>query len=172
MRAYCVLIVAFLLGAVGHSHNPVRLPAKVLRRGSNSCPSNQDMVDASGELRQKILQVLADSCGGTSWKRVGYLDMTDPSQSCPSGLDLKNYSPGSRSCGRATTDLGCWSTFYNTSGSQYSRVCGRVRGYQFGATSAFRSEGIDAHYVEGVSLTHASGTLGRTHIMDICGWSS
>ena len=43
------------------------------------------------------------NCGGTTgWRRVGYLDMTDPSQSCPSGLALKTYSPGLRSCGRAT----------------------------------------------------------------------
>ena len=95
--------------------------------------------------------------------------MTDPSQLCPSGLALKTYSPGLRLCGRATNDPGvCWSTFYNTGGSQYSRVCGRVRGYQFGSNSAFYSYtvnriGIDSYYVDGVSLTHGqSGS--RMHI--------
>ena len=90
--------------------------------------------------------------------------MTDPSQSCPFGLALKTYSPGLRSCGRATDTPGCWSTFYNTGGSQYSRVCGRGQGLHFGAPSAFVNRvGLDSYYVEGVSLTHGqSGS--RTHI--------
>ena len=45
-------------------------------------------------------------------------------------------------------------------------MCGRVRGYQFGHTDAFRSgpeAGIDNVYANGVSLTH--GQIGsRTHI--------
>ena len=82
------------------------------------------------------------------------------------GLALKTYSPRLRSCGRATNDsAGCWSTLYNTGGSPYSRVCGRIRGYQFGATSAFfgvthRQQGIN---VDGVSLTHG-GSNSHTHI--------
>ncbi len=115
MRVYLVLIVVFLLGAEGQPINPVRLPAKVLRGASDTCPSNQDTVNVASELRQNISSILADSmtCGGIGWRRVGYLDMTDPTQSCPSGLALKTYSPGLRSCGRATNTPGCWSTFYN-----------------------------------------------------------
>ena len=111
-------------------------------------------------------------CGGTGWRRVGYLDMTDPSQSCPSGLALKYYHPTLRTCGRSVNaqynndTAGCWSTFYATGGSQYSQVCGRVRGYQWGHTDAFRSgtgASIDSIYLNGVSLTHGpSGN--RTHI--------
>ena len=44
-------------------------------------------------------------------------------------------------------------------------MCGRIRGYQFGATSALVlfNQGIDSYYVEGVSLTH--GVAGsRQHI--------
>ena len=104
-------------------------------------------------------------CGGAGWRRVGYLDMTDPDQSCPPGLSLKTYSSGVRPCGRASVNAGaCWSTFYTTGDSQYSRVCGRVRGYQFGITQAFiRGQEIDGYYVDGVILTHGqSGN--RTHI--------
>ena len=52
----------------------------------------------------------------------------------------------------------CWSL-------PYSHVCGRIRGYQFGATSAFYhfTQGIDSYYVEGVSLTHG-GAGNRQHI--------
>jgi hypothetical protein len=47
-------------------------------------------------------------------------------------------------------------------------VCGRIRGYQFGATGAFYSyvnqnQGIDGYYVDGVSLTHG-GACNRQHI--------
>ena len=181
MRAYvlAVMLLLHILHTEGQPEplveDPVRVSAKVLRgSATGTCPSEQDTIDAKGELRQNISAILADlmsntSCGGTGWRiRVGYLDMTDPSQSCPSGLALKNYSPGLRSCGRVTDSAGCWSTFYNTGGSQYSRVCGRVRGYQFGSNSAFYSYtvnriGIDSYYVDGVSLTHGqSGS--RTHI--------
>ena len=46
-------------------------------------------------------------------------------------------------------------------------MCGRIRGYQFGATSAFyrssRGQGIDGYYVGGVSLTHGDAGS-RQHI--------
>ena len=44
-------------------------------------------------------------------------------------------------------------------------MCGRIRGYQFGATGAFihRRQGIDSYYVHGVSLTHG-GARNRQHI--------
>jgi hypothetical protein len=47
-------------------------------------------------------------------------------------------------------------------------VCGRIRGYQFGATTAFGTyailnQGIDGYYVSGVSLTHG-GADSRQHI--------
>ena len=44
-------------------------------------------------------------------------------------------------------------------------MCGRIRGYQFGATGAFyrSSQGIDSYYVDGVSLTHG-GAGSRQHI--------
>jgi hypothetical protein len=47
-------------------------------------------------------------------------------------------------------------------------VCGRIRGYQFGATDTFwgyvdQNQGIDGYYVDGVSLTHG-GAGSRQHI--------
>ena len=44
-------------------------------------------------------------------------------------------------------------------------VCGRIRGYQFGATSAFfyADRGIDSYCVEGRSLTHG-GAGNQQHI--------
>ncbi len=137
--------------------------------GAKTCSTSQDAAKITANDSAVPVDVATYDCGGTpGWRRVGYLDMTDSSQSCPSGLAFKNYTADLRSCGRASDEAGCWSTFYNTGGSQYSRVCGRVRGYQFGATSAFyeyhyNKDSFDSYYVEGVSLTHgASGN--RTHI--------
>jgi len=132
-----------------------------------TCPADEDLTDARNQLRQNIVVSLGTTypCGNsTGWRRVGYLDMTDSSQSCPPGLAFKSNS-GLRLCGRVDTNSGCWSTTYNTSGLQYRSVCGRVRGYQNGATSAFAysSRGIESYYIEGVSLTY--GAVGnRKHI--------
>ncbi len=173
-----VILVSFLLhilqteGQTLNIEDPVRVPVKVLRRGANStCPSEQDVIDAKDELRHQIasttLSAVAAGCGGAGWRRIGYLDMTDPSQSCPPGLILESITSQVRACGRASLVADCWSTYYNNSNSQYSRVCGRVRGYQFGSTRGFfrgsGQEEVDDVYVNGVSLTHGqSGN--RTHI--------
>ena len=45
-------------------------------------------------------------------------------------------------------------------------MCGKVRGYQFGATSAFINRydrGMDGYHVQGVSLTHG-GADSQQHI--------
>ena len=44
---------------------------------------------------------------------------------------------------------------------QYSRVCGRVIGYQLGSTDAFGFQRLDTYYVSGVSITHG---IPRNHI--------
>ena len=105
------------------------------------------------------------TCNGTpGWRRVAFVNMADTSYNCPIGLNLTSYSK--RTCGQSlTTYGGCSSTTFSVGGLPYSRVCGRIRGYQFGATSAFYTSGqsIDSYYVEGVSLTH--GVAGsRQHI--------
>ena len=108
------------------------------------------------------------SCGGTGgWRRVVFLNMTDPSHDCPAGLKLTSYSR--RTCGRAnSTRRSCSSTTFSVGDSQYSRVCGRALAYQWGQNYAFygynsRSQGINGQYVDGLSLTHgAPGS--RQHI--------
>ena len=39
-------------------------------------------------------------CGGTGWRRVVYLNMTDPNTNCPSGWNLTPYSK--RTCGKVS----------------------------------------------------------------------
>ena len=107
------------------------------------------------------------TCGGTGgWRRVVYLDMTGPSTTCPSGWKLTGYSK--RTCGRVRTGLNtCDSATFSVSGGPYSRICGRIRAYQYGGTVAFYNYNrgiatrIDDDYVDGVSVTHGSP---RNHI--------
>ena len=114
-------------------------------------------------------------CGGTGgWRRVVYLDMTDPITICPSDWQLTTHSK--RTCGRVSTDsLTCDSVFFPVSGGAYTSVCGRIKGYQYGHTDAFESyhrgqtTTINSSYVSGVSLTHGSP---RQHIWTFAASSS
>ena len=106
-------------------------------------------------------------CGGPGWRRVVFLNMTDPSHVCPAGLNLTPYSR--RTCGQAHSGwYNCSSTTFSVGGSQYNRVCGRALAYRFGRNFAFlgyhrRNHSIDGQYVDGLSLTHgAPGS--RQHI--------
>ena len=98
------------------------------------------------------------------WTRIAYLDMFDPyySYHCPSGLQV--YQSGEvRACGRATSSgPSCTSVRFSSLGINYSQVCGRVVGYQYGSPEAvwtwgkddFEHKDINSYYVDGVSITH------------------
>ena len=118
----------------------------------------------------KQLQKTSESlgpCGGEGWRRVAYLDMTDPDTTCPSGWQLGTRG-SKKTCDRFSTgSLTCDSVFFPVSGGAYTTVCGRIRAYQYSSTDAFESyhneqaTTIDEPYVSGVSLTHGSP---RQHI--------
>ena len=119
-------------------------------------------------LQKQIGNMNVYECGGTGgWRRVAYLDMTDPKACCPSGWQLSGHFH--RACDRIRNhNHMCDSAFFTVSGGVYSHVCGRIRGYQYDVTTAFkigREENsrvtIDGAYVSGVSLTHGSP---RQHI--------
>ena len=98
-------------------------------------------------------------CGPGEWHRVAYLNMSDPTQQCPSAW--REYNTGGvRACGRpASGGASCAQVRYPSNNSQYSRVCGRAIGYQVGATDAFyygSTYSLDSYYVYGVSFTHGS----------------
>ena len=107
-------------------------------------------------------------CGGTfGWRRVVYLNMTDPTTNCLSGWRLVTFS-SKRLCGRVSSDwLTCDSVLFPVTGGDYTSVCGSIRAYQYGPTDAFEpyhigeATTIDSAYASGVSLTHGSP---RQHI--------
>ena len=98
--------------------------------------------------------------GPSTWTRAALLNMSDPNQNCPG--DLFTYTDPVRSCGVAqNTTPSCHSLPYQTHGHQYSRVCGRILGFQNGDTIGVsnliaNSFSIDQVYLDGVSLTHGS----------------
>ena len=97
-------------------------------------------------------------CGsGGGWTRLAYLDMSDSTQSCPSGFSLYQ-SGGVRACGRPESYGSCVSVKFPSNGISYSQVCGRVVGYQYGHTDAVSDyhNNINSYYVEGVSITRGS----------------
>ena len=134
---------------------------------------------ANVDVNHKPVQVYCDMeracCGNISsgWMRVANLDMTDPTQQCPDGFKLiTRTEPPLRTCGRPDGRSGYVSTTFPVHEIQYSRVCGRIVGYQYGATAAFyhgtqQGHGIDSCSIDGISLTH--GQSPRQHIWSFAG---
>ena len=101
-------------------------------------------------------------CGGTGgWMRVAAIDMTNPNENCPPGLDEGMYGD-KKLCGNR--GIGCKSTFFSTYGIPYMEVCGFVAGYQYKTPDAFRGTGasIEGTYLDGISITYDKSP--RKHI--------
>ena len=114
-------------------------------------------------------------CNNTGgWTRVANVDMSDPSQQCPDGFTLGTRSTAPlRTCARPDNFTGCASTTFPVHGIQYSRVCGRVIGYQdtspdgIDAYNVDQTLTIDDGYIDGAILTH--GQSPRQHIWTFIG---
>ena len=92
---------------------------------------------------------MGELCGTDTWARLAYLNMSDPTQNCPSGFRLYQ-SGGVRACGRPVTNDGsCVSVQFPSNGIKYSQICGRVVGYQYGTTDAAKSSVMP----DGVTIT-------------------
>ena len=147
--------------------------------GTGMCPDTQDLredieQDIRSLINSSVLSALETGsgyktcgCGGPGWRRAAYLNMSDPTQTCPPAWELittpRRSCANPSSAGRRT----CYSAMFPTQGIQYSQVCGRIIGYQVGEPQAFLLENInqpqtiDGAYVDGVSLTYGSP---RQHI--------
>ena len=144
----------------GSKHNPALSCRNILQWK----PSGVYWIQGSdNSASQQYCDMTRTCCGRTGgWMKVANLDMKDTNQQCPSGFRLVT-SPR-RSCGRPGP-VGCVSTIFPVHGVEYSRVCGKITGYQDRTSDAFhrsRQTTIDEAYVDGVSLTH--GSSARKHI--------
>ena len=156
-----IIVICLLSSIILTARGQQGLEIKVLPTSAGGqCPSVEERERVRNDIHQLVVYDIAalysHTCNGTpGWKRIAFINMTDTSYSCPTGLNLTSYSK--RTCGRShLKGLGCSSTTFDVGGLPYSRVCGRIKGYQFGATVAFYHsyQGIDGPYVDGISLTH------------------
>ena len=99
------------------------------------------------------------------WMRVAYVSA---SHGCPTGLG--QLTAGGRKLCAKTVNIGCSSVTFPAQGVSYSKVCGRVYGYQKDSADAFHRHAhcpgctIDQPYVDGVSITHGQP---RQHIWSL-----
>ena len=112
----------------------------------------------NGSLVQVYCDMEGTNCGGQGgWMRVAHVNMSQSGASCPQGLTQKVMS-GLILCEQSAT--GCQGTLFSALGLSYSRVCGQLRGYQYGSTDAFfsynvnSSLGLSDPYVDGASITY------------------
>lgn len=99
------------------------------------------------------------------WMLVAFHNMSDSNHTCPFNLRLSEIEQ-QRFC-RVKYE-GCTSVFFDTFGVTFSKVCGRIRGIQFGEPNAFRPYfndrwlTLEDPFVDGAILTH--GLQPRTHV--------
>jgi hypothetical protein len=75
--------------------------------------------------------------------RVAYLDMTNRTHQCPSGLRQRT-DLGVRSCAAYSDSGTCSSVLHRTRGIQYSRVCGRIIGYSIRTPDGFLHREVES----------------------------
>ena len=119
------------------------------------------------ETYTRVHQVYCDmelECGGQKggWMRIADLD-TSRGDDCPSGwskFTTPNDNPTYPSidvCRSPTNGAGCFPTTFSVYGANYTKICGKARGYQKGLSNAFgiyySNKSIDGPYVDGLSIT-------------------
>ena len=121
----CVLLfTGFVAGEVNHI-SPV-----ILDTPENSvCPPDGQLEAARNNISNTMSEILIEyvanittttytipACGGSGWRRVALLDMSDPAQTCPEQWRLYEQDTV-RACGRQTSGGGsCDWTFLTNNG--------------------------------------------------------
>ena len=174
----CILLYAALVAG----ELVYRLPGVTLDTPENMmCPSDSQLETARDSTSANLSEILiniADNisntytipdCGGSGWRRVAFLNMTDPDQTCPEQWRL--YEQGTvRACGRQETNsASCDSVYFSPGETAYTQVCGRITGYSFSTIDSVSSQiytptagnEINEQYLDGVSVTYG---MPRQHI--------
>ena len=103
--------------------------------------------------------------------RVAHVNMSQDGVSCPQGL-IEKVRSELPLCGQNAA--GCQRTLFSALGLSYSRVYGRLQGYQFSTTDAFftylrsPSVGLSSPYVDGASRPNTSGHMLLNWLEDSC----
>ena len=174
-KCICVLLCAALVAG----EQVYKFPAAILDTPENMvCPPDSQLETARDSISANLSEILINittitytipDCGGSGWRRVAFLDMTDPYQTCPEQWRL--YEQGTiRACGRQETDsASCDSVYFSPGETAYTQVCGRMTGYSFftidGIAGLFYTptpgNEINEEYLDGVSVTYG---MPRQHI--------
>ena len=175
MWSYILFAVLLPACCLSQQQNPLpqAFPAVVSEGHEGVCPSAEESAAIIEDIFDQVMAHLniiqpPCPCGGPGqWTRIAHLNLSDPSQQCPSSWSL--ITTPVRGCRRsAGFGPACDSVTFASTGQPYSRVCGRVIAYQKGTPDAFSQSiafpsGLEDIYVDGVSLSHgADGS--RQHI--------
>ena len=124
--------------------------------------------DGSFTLTRVYCYMREDKCGIGGIMRVGYLNVTNTTTSCPIPLTLYNAS-GKLLCGPTNPNrYQCDHLTFRTYNTPYSTVCGRAVGYGYGSNAAFHQtthtllNTLDTPYLSGLSITNQN--YGVRHI--------
>ena len=142
--------------------------AEVLQLAPNSSSGYYLIRGTDDDIVKHVYCDMERSCKGVGggWMKVASINMYDSNSECPSGLrTLETYNK--RRCAKTINCPACSSAMFSVQGVQYSKVCGKIIGYQDNSPDAFTrfisgQNTIDDNYVDGISLTHGSNP--RKHI--------
>ena len=132
----------------------------------SAAPSGYYWVRAGNGSAVRVYCDMTMICGDITdgWMKVGDVDFTS---SCPNSQFARYTDDNISGCHISSYAFeACASVFIDTLGVPYSRVCGKVIGYQHNDVDAFSgttiSATIDRAYVDGVILSY--GTNPRKHL--------
>ena len=126
-----------------------------------SCELNlTQLIQIQDNISQTLAQLQLNpqsqsQCGAGLWWRVAYLNVTEPLQQCPSAWREYNTSRV-RACGRPESSTGSCAAVFYFPNRQYSRVCGRIIGYQVASPDAFRRFNNRNGDLDGVIISHGA----------------
>ena len=160
LLAVCQLAVALNVVPVVVDNTTVdSCPELQIREAVIQNFSNHAMALASKMLKH------VPQCGDGFWYQLVSINMSSVDSQCPDGWMEENEG-GVRACGRGSVQArSCQSAFLNSDHQmEYTKVCGRAIGYQYGNPDAFlfgSGRNIDQDYVDGLSITYG---LPRQHL--------
>lgn len=166
-------VVSALQCGLGECQENPGLSCNQIYSTNPASPSGWYWVQTCGDINP-VVQVYCTmgnpcGCSGSAggWHRIAYLNMSDPNQMCPHEMDT--ITDPVRSCDKRIDNRGdCAHAQYDSYGIPFTRVCGRIVGYQISSPDAFRPYfenrdwTIEEPYADGVLLSY--GFSPRKHI--------
>ena len=132
LLAVCQLAVALNVApVVVDSSTADSCPELQIQEAAIQNLSNHAMALAS-KLKKDVPQ-----CGDGFWYQLVSINMSTADSQCPDGWMEENEGE-MRACGRGSVARSCQSAFLNSDHQmEYTKVCGRAIGYQYGNPDAF-----------------------------------